>query len=267
MKDETGPMLETAVDAAKIGGAVLKDGFGTIRQDQIGLKGAGDFISELDHRSEQAIIRRIKRTFPDHSILAEESGSTGEASLFQWCIDPLDGTANYVQGIGHFSISIAVLQGKDVLLGVVFDPMRDELFHAVRNGGAFMNGQKIHVSEKNDLSRAMLATGFPWRSKPNIDSYQFSFKDLFLKSAGIRRMGSAALDLSYTACGRFDGFWEMALKSWDISAGILMVKEAGGMVSDFKGGDTYMDSGNVVASNRRLHDMIVNVTRKHLSEI
>jgi len=267
MTNEIGLMLKTAVDAAKIGGDILKNAFGTIRQNQIGLKGTGDFVSELDHQSEQAIIKCIKKTFPDHSILAEESGSTDEGSQVQWCIDPLDGTANYIQGIAHFSISIAVLLSNDVLLGIVYDPMRDEMFHAVRNGGAFLNGQEMRVSEKADLSRAMLATGFPWRSKPHIDSYQSSFKDLFSKSAGIRRMGSAAIDLSYTACGRFDGFWEMGLKSWDISAGILMVQEAGGVVSDFNGQNTYMDSGNVVASNKRLHPMIVNVTRKHLSKI
>ena len=264
---EMGLLLETAVDAAKTGGVVLKNGFGTIQQDQIGLKGTGDFVSELDHQSEQAIIRRIKKDFPDHSILAEESGQAGELVSLQWCIDPLDGTVNYVQGVAHFSISIAVLKGNDVLLGVVYDPMRDELFHAVRNGGAFLNGQKIHVLEKDDFSRAVLTTGFPWRARSHIDLYLSSFKDLFLKSAGIRRMGSAALDLSYTACGRFDGFWEMALKPWDIAAGILMVKEAGGVVSDFNGGDTTMNSGNVVASNYQLHPMIVNITQKHLSEV
>jgi myo-inositol-1(or 4)-monophosphatase len=267
MTNETGKMLKTAMDAARTGGAILKSGFGTIRQDQIGLKGTGDFVSELDHQSEQAIIRHIKKEYPDHAILAEESGYGGESSSVQWCIDPLDGTANYVQGIGHFSISIAVLKGNNVLLGVVYDPMRDELFHAVRNEGAFLNGQKIRVSEKGDFSRAVLTTGFPWRSRSYIDLYLSSFKDLFLKSAGIRRMGSAALDLSYTACGRFDGFWEIGLKSWDISARILIVKEAGGMASDFSGGNTYMESGNVVASNHRLHPVIVNIARKYLSEV
>jgi myo-inositol-1(or 4)-monophosphatase len=267
MTNETEQMLKTAMEAAKIGGTILRNGFGTIRQDQIGLKGTGDFVSELDHQSEQAIIQHIKKTFPDHSVLAEESGQAGEPSSIQWCIDPLDGTANYVQEIGHFSISIAVLKGNSVLLGVIYDPMRDEMFHAVRNEGAFLNSQKIRVSEKNDFSRAMLTTGFPWRSRPHLDSYLSSFKDIFLKSAGVRRMGSAALDLSYTACGRFDGFWEMGLKSWDISAGILMVKEAGGVVSDFNGGDNTMNSGNVVASNHRLHPVIVNITRKYLSEV
>jgi myo-inositol-1(or 4)-monophosphatase len=267
MTNKTGKMLKAAMDAARTGGAILKSGFGTIRQDQIGLKGTGDFVSELDHQSEQAIIRHIKKEFPDHAILAEESGYGGASSSVQWCIDPLDGTTNYVQGIGHFSISIAVLEGKEILLGVVYDPMRDELFHAVPKEGAFLNGQQIRVSEKNDLSRALLTTGFPWRSRSHIDSYLSSFKELFLKSAGIRRMGSAAIDLSYTACGRFDGFWEMALKSWDISAGILIVKEAGGVVSDFGGGNTYMDSGNVVASNRKLHKEMIDLIRSHLSKI
>jgi myo-inositol-1(or 4)-monophosphatase len=265
MTQENRLMLETAMDAVKIGGTILMESFGKIKQDQIDLKGSGDYVTQLDHQSEQAIIRRIRKTFSDHHFLAEESGDAGQSSQTQWCIDPLDGTANYVQGIPFFSISIAVLLMNEVQIGVIYNPYCDEMFWAIRNEGAFMNGQKIHVSEKTDLAYVMLASGFPWRSKTYIDAYLASFKDIFLKAAGIRRLGSAALDLAYTACGRFDGFWEMALKPWDIAAGVLMVEEAGGKVTDFKGGNNYMASGSVLASNRSLHHQLVTITRKHLS--
>lgn len=260
-------MLDTAKEAAQIGGEILLKEFGKLRRSQIDLKGTGDYVTELDRRSEDAIIQRIKANFPDHVIQAEESGIEDRKSLYCWLIDPLDGTANYVQGISMFGVSVAVLKEGEVVIGVVFYPDRNELFWAEKGRGAFLNGMRIQVSSKKDIAYAMLASGFPWRSKMYLDSYMASFKELFLKAAGIRRMGAAAIDLAYTACGRFDGFWEMKLNPWDIAAGILLVQEAGGVVSDFRGENGYMDSGNVVAGTPEIYGQILEVIRQYLGGV
>jgi myo-inositol-1(or 4)-monophosphatase len=260
-------MLETAKEASRIGGKILLKEFGKLRRSQIGLKGMGDYVTELDHLSEQAIIKKIKADFPDHVIHAEESGVEDKKSPYGWFIDPLDGTANYVQGIPLFGVSIAVMKEKEIIIGVVYYPDRDELFWAEKGRGAFLNGKPIQVSLKKDIAYAMIASGFPWRSKAYLDPYTDSFKELFLKAAGIRRMGSASIDLAYTGCGRFDGFWEMKLKSWDIAAGILIIEEAGGIVTDFQGGNRYLKSGNVVAGNPEIHKQILEVTKQYLGEV
>lgn len=267
MMEELSCMLDTAKEAALIGGDILMQEFGKLNQDQIGLKGMGDYVTELDIRSEQAIIRKIKESYPDHIIHAEESGEEMHESSYRWLIDPLDGTANYVHGIPMFGVSVAVVRGSDILMGVVYHPDREELFWAVKGEGAFLNGKPICVSPKKEMAYSMLASGFPWRSKTHIDSYMVCFKELFLAAAGIRRMGSAAIDLAYVACGRFDGFWEMKLGPWDIAAGIILVKAAGGVVTDFCGGDGYLVSGNVVAGNPGIHEKILEVTRRHLNHI
>lgn len=267
MRENLRYMLETAREAVHIGGDVLLQEFGTLTQSQIDLKGMGDYVTELDRRSERAIIRRIKENFPDHVINAEESGEEVHESPYRWIIDPLDGTANYVQGIPMFGVSVALMREDEILLGVVSHPDRNELFWAVKGEGAFLNEQPIRVSAKEEMAYSMLASGFPWRSKDYLDPYMACFKELFLDAAGIRRMGSAAIDLAYTACGRFDGFWEMKLCPWDIAAGILLVQEAGGMVTDFHGGVNYLASGNVVAGNPILHGKILEVTQRHLLKI
>ena len=267
MMDETQRMLETAKEAAQCGGEILMQEFGKLTDSQIDLKGKGDYVTELDRRSEQAIIGRIKEDFSGHIIQAEESGEEIQKSSYRWIIDPLDGTANYVQGIPVYGVSIALKKRDVVLMGVVYYPDRDEMFWATRGDGAFLNGERIRVSTRKDMAYAMLASGFPWRSRTYLDSYMACFRELFLGAAGIRRMGSAAIDLAYTACGRFDGFWEMKLGPWDIAAGILLIQEAGGVVTDFLGGDGYFASGNVVAGNPFIHKKIVHVTRRHLSGV
>ncbi len=266
MTSDLHAMLETAQEAARTGGSILMDAFGTLRQNQIDLKGRGDYVTELDRRSEEAIIQMIRARYPDHAINAEESGESGH-SPFRWLVDPLDGTANYVQGIPIFAVSIAVLKGDDILAGVVFHPDRDEMFTAVRQGGAFLNGRPIRVSDRQKMAYAMLASGFPWRSKDYLDPYLECFKRLFLDAAGIRRMGAAAIDLAYTACGRFDGFWEMKLGPWDIAAGILLIREAGGVATDFHGGEAFLSSGNVVAGSKNIHSQILEVIRDNLAHI
>jgi len=261
------PILDVAIEAAHAGGAILLENYGKLHASQISLKGAGDWVTDCDHASEQKIIEIIRTHFPDHSIHAEESGSDSIQSDSEWFIDPLDGTANFVQGIPFFSVSLALVQDEKIQVGVVYDPLHNELFHAVHGQGAWLNQNPIHVSEKNDLSKAMLTTGFPWRSKSYLDEYVKSFKAIFMPVAGARRMGSAALDLSYTACGRFDGFWEMQLKPWDIGAGILILQEAGGVVSDFKGGADYFKTGNLIAANPSIHAQLTELIRDTLSGV
>ncbi len=259
--------LAVAKGAAQIGGRILVEKFGTLQQDQIAFKDKGDYVTELDHRSEKAIIQHIREHYPHHSIYAEESGKAEGEKDYQWIIDPLDGTANYVQGIPLFSISIAFVEAGVIQLGVVYDPMREEMFWAEKGKGAFLNGKRIAVSTKKEMEYAMLGTGFPWRFKSCLDPYLESFKALFFLTTGIRRMGSAALDLAYTACGRFEGFWEMKLKPYDIAAGVLLVQEAGGIVSDVLGNSDYMVTGNIVGASALMHEQIVRVTQKYLCHI
>lgn len=260
-------IFETAEYAARMGGKILLDGFGTLQKDQIGLKGLGDFVTEMDRRSEDVIIAFIQQNFPDHAIQAEESGLVQRESEYRWVIDPLDGTANYVQGIPFYSVSIAVLKNNQPEYGIVYIPVLNEMFSAQKGKGVFLNGKPVGLSEKTEMDQAILSTGFPWRSKSELGSFLKAFEAIFSQSAGIRRMGSAAIDLAYTACGRFDGFWEMALKPWDISAGVLMVQEAGGIVTDFVGGDGYLKSGNVVAGKPEIHEKLVAATKVHLGHL
>ena len=267
MRGQDKDFLTVAREAAQIGGRILMEAFGQLQSSQIDLKGMGDYVTELDNRSEQAIIQRIKQAYPEHIIHAEESGIDASDSSYRWIIDPLDGTANYVQSIPIYGVSIALQKDAETILGVVYHPDRDELFWAKRDEGAYLNGKRIHVSTQNDIAYSMLASGFPWRSKRYLDAYLACFKDLFNAAAGIRRMGAAAIDLAYTACGRFDGFWEMKLGAWDIAAGILLIEEAGGIVTDFQGGKGYLESGNVVAGSTSIHRIVLRTIGKHLSGV
>jgi myo-inositol-1(or 4)-monophosphatase len=260
----TDHLLHTAKIAAQSAGKHLKKTFGHLNQRQVGLKGIGDYVTDLDRQSENIIIQVIKASFPDHGIHAEESGKEDQQSEYRWIVDPLDGTANYVQGIPLYGVSIACLIQNQVTVGVIYDPERDELFWAVKDHGAFLNGKAVHVSKKKEMAYSMLASGFPWRSKNYLNPYIRSFKDLFLQAAGLRRMGAAVIDLAYTACGRFDGFWEMKLQPWDIAAGILLIEEAGGVVTDFYGKEDFYQTGNVVAGNSDIHARILEVTKKYL---
>jgi len=260
-------LLSTAKDAAEIGGKIILNGFRGLKKSQIRIKGSGDWVTDLDHRSEAAIIRRIHQSFPDHSIQAEESGIGVGDSDVRWFIDPLDGTTNYVHGIPVFSVSIAAAVDGETVAGVVLDPVHDEMFWAVKGGGAFRNRSRISVSDKKSLSECFFASGFPWRSKQYLRPYLDSFEEIFDASAGIRRMGSAAIDLAYTACGRYDGFWEMKLKPWDVAAGVLIVREAGGVVSDFRGGQKFMETGNIVAANPAVFQQMLRIVKKHLKGV
>jgi myo-inositol-1(or 4)-monophosphatase len=263
----TDELLAAAKDAALIGGAILVSGFRKLQKHQVRLKGEGDYVTELDHKSEEAVIRRIRHAFPDHAIHAEESGSVSGRGTVEWLIDPLDGTTNYVHGVPFFCVSVAAVIGREPVAGVVYDPSHKEMFWAAKGRGAFLNGARIQVSQKMRLEETYLASGFPWRSKPYLEAYLNSFRDLFSISSGVRRMGSAAIDLAYTASGRFDGFWEMKLKPWDIAAGALLIREAGGRVSDFRGGRAFLRSGNVLAANPHVFPKMLKIVKMHLAEV
>lgn len=251
--------LETAKEAARLGGKILMQSLKSQERMQIDRKQRFDFVTQVDHRSEAAILNLIKERHPDHSILAEESGGQKETKDYLWLIDPLDGTKNYIHGFPIFAVSVGLMHEEELLAGAVLDPVRNELFYAEKGKGAFLNESPIHVSKTNDFSQCLLATGFPFRAKHLTDPYFEAFTALFHKVSDFRRAGAAALDLAYLACGRLDGFWEITLNPWDVAAGIILIEEAGGQVSDLWGGDTHLETGNIVASNGVIHDEITKV--------
>ena len=247
------PTLQVAVRAARAGGSILQRRMAGLRRSQFSKKGKYDWVTEVDKESERAILRVLRRSFPGHSIKAEESAPTVAAQERQWLIDPLDGTVNYMHRFPMFCVSIAFMDRGRLEAGVVYDPMREELFTARRGRGAFLNGRRIRVTSCSSFDESLLATGFPFRAKSKMDLYIGSFRKVFLKTGSIRRAGSAALDLAYVACGRMDGFWEMALQPWDMAAGALLIREAGGRVTDFFGEADYLERGHVLAGNRPIH--------------
>jgi myo-inositol-1(or 4)-monophosphatase len=255
--------LKVAKDAALAGGRLLRSLYRPCGAASRRFKAVNDYVSEADSASERAVLDVILRAYPDHAVVAEESGKRGE-SEFTWLVDPLDGTANFVHGHPTFAVSVALCTGPLTLLGVVFDPLRDEVFWAERGRGAFMNGIPVAVSGTTRLADAFLATGFPFRAHADLDSYLSVFKRLFGATSGTRRAGSAALDLSYVACGRFDAFWEFFLKPWDTAAGGAIVAEAGGVVTDIFGGPGYSEAGHIIASNGGVHAAVLDHVRAAL---
>ena len=245
------PILNIAVRAARSAGAMIVRQLDRVDALNVTSKGRNDFVSEVDQRAEQIIIETIRKAYPDHGILAEESGAQGDDE-FVWIIDPLDGTTNFLHNFPHFSVSIALQHKSRILHGVVFDPLRQELFTASRGDGAQLNDRKIRVGRKTELDGALLGTGFPFREFANLDQYLATLSAFMPHCAGIRRAGSAALDLAYVATGRLDGFWEFGLNRWDIAAGALLIQEAGGLVSDPLGGEDYLKTGNIVAGNAKI---------------
>lgn len=225
-------------------------------------KGTIDLVTEADRMSEELILAQISRRYPDHGILSEESAQKNEQAMMRWIIDPLDGTTNYAHGFPFFCVSIALEKEGIVVLGVVYDPLRDELFTASRGGGAYLNGKKMQVSTVNDLSRSLLATGFPYDIRVSPDNNLNFFSAMAKTAQAVRRPGAAALDLSYLAAGRIDGFWELKLKPWDTAAAVLMVTEAGGIISDMTGGKWNLDSPGLVASNGLIQEQMMEVIKK-----
>jgi len=252
--------FELAKRTALEAGAVLREHFRT--DFRISKKGPIDFVTEIDLKSEQLILARIRSVFPDHRILAEETGTNCTDSPFNWLIDPLDGTTNYAHGLPTFCVSIALEHDGRLETGVIYDPMADELFSASRGGGAFLNDRPIRVSEEKAIGESLLGTGFsydPGGMRINLRLFQ----EFMTRAAGVRRVGSAARDLSYVACGRFDGVWEFQLHPWDVAAGMLLVEEAGGKVTDFEGKPCTPRDQTILLSNGRIHDAMLEVLREH----
>jgi myo-inositol-1(or 4)-monophosphatase len=250
-------MKEIAIKAARAAGKLLMENVGRLNADSINSKQKFDFVTDIDKQSEKLIASIIKDKFPDHKILAEETFKDRTGG-YRWIIDPLDGTTNFIHAYPVFSISIALEVDGEIILGVVYDPNREELFFAEKGKGAFLNNRSIQCSNIDNPNVSLLVTGFPFRSKHYIDSYQQSFKVLFHKVSGIRRSGSVAIDFCNLAAGRCDGFWEIGLSPWDVAAGYLLISEAGGLMTDFSGGDQPVWTGNVVASNGKIHSVILN---------
>jgi myo-inositol-1(or 4)-monophosphatase len=250
------PLLNIAVRAARRAGEIIVRSLVRLESLEITSKGRNDYVSDVDRAAERDIIETIHKLYPDHAILAEESGSSGQNDTV-WIIDPLDGTTNFLHGFPTFAVSIAVQLRGRLEVGVVYDPMRQEVFTAVRGGGAHLENRRIRVSKQRGLEGALLSTGFPYRQdEPYADNYFAMFRTLTTLTAGIRRPGSASLDLAYVAAGRTDGFWELGLKPWDTAAGALMIVEAGGRVGTL-GGDEYKLGANIVAGTPKVYEAML----------
>ncbi len=259
------PTLNIAIKAARKAGDIILRYHNQIDLLTIENKAANDFVSEVDKAAEDAIIDELKYAFPDHCILGEENGEILGNSRFQWIIDPLDGTTNYLHGFPQYCVSIALYKDNEAMHAVVYDPFKEEMFTASRGQGAYLNEQRIRTTNTRGFENTLIGTGFPFKAPQHLDAYLDMFKAIHPKVAGIRRAGSAALDLAYLAAGRLDGFWEIELNIWDIAAGVLLVKEAGGFVGDFSGRDKYLETGNVVAGNEQVFKAILKTIHPHLT--
>ncbi|ABX77976.1 inositol monophosphatase [Coxiella burnetii] len=258
------PMLNIAIQAARNAARTIVRFVDRLDTLDINEKTRNDFVTQVDRLSEDEIINTIHKAYPDHTILAEETGLQKYKNDYTWIIDPLDGTANFIHGFPQFAISIALKYRGTLEIGLVYDPLRQELFTATRGSGAQLNNRKIRVSSCQKLSHALIGTGFPFKAKELFPAYLKIFEAVFPQTSGVRRAGAAALDLAYVAAGRLDGFWEMSLRPWDMAAGILLITEAGGIVSDFQGEKNYMENGNVIAGNPRIHKALLEIVSKNI---
>lgn len=264
------PMLHIALRAARKAGEVIARATDELDTLEVKEKKANDFVTEIDQASEKEVIYHISKAFPDHSFLGEEGGVQGnEDSDYQWVIDPLDGTTNFIHGIPHFAVSIACFYKGQLEHAVILDPIRREEFTASRGKGAQLNGRRMRVSSRKSMDGALIGTGIPFksRSEPFIPAYTDSLEAVAKQTAGIRRAGAAALDLAYVAAGRLDAFWEIGLSKWDIAAGILLIRESGGLISDFNGGNSYLESGNIVAGNPKCFKGLLQTVQPMLKSI
>ena len=263
-------MIETAIDAARTGAKILMEGLSSHSfRNHIERKSASDYVTDIDRKSQEAIVELILKRFPGHAIMAEETGGGIEGEEIRWIIDPLDGTTNYIHGFPVFAVSVAAEKYDrnnpgfgEILVGAVINPSSNDLYCAEAGKGAFLRGERIKVSGRKELSECILATGFPFREKEYLEEFLVIFRRMFKSVSGIRRAGAAAMDLCWTAQGVLDGFWEKGLSPWDIAAGSLIVKEAGGIVSDFKGGDKYLESGNILTSTPEIHEKMLELLNK-----
>jgi myo-inositol-1(or 4)-monophosphatase len=258
-------MINIAIRAARSAGNILLRYFEHTETLTITEKSKNEFVSEVDRAAEEAIIEVLRKAYPDHSILGEETGSH-KGNEYQWVIDPLDGTTNYLHGHPQFSVSIALKHKGQLEHGIVYDPLREEMYSATKGSGAFINDRRIRVTQRKGLEGALIGTGFPYRDQSQLDTYLAMLRDMIKDTAGIRRPGSAALDFAYVAAGRLDGFWELGLSEWDFAAGALLVKEAGGTVTDISGGERFLESGNVIAGGLKTHAAMLQLIKPHINE-
>ncbi|MCL4316200.1 MAG: inositol-1-monophosphatase [Gammaproteobacteria bacterium] len=258
------PLLNIAVRAARSAGNIITRAFERVDSYEVTQKSRNDFVSEVDLLAEQEIVKVIRKAYPSHAILAEESGLRA-GDEYQWIIDPLDGTTNFLHGFPQFAVSIALAYKGKLEHAVIYDPMRQELYTASRGDGARLDERRLRVTRLKGLDGALLGTGFPFRKTEHLDAYLKMFREFTLLTAGVRRPGSAALDLAYVAAGRLDGFWEIGLSPWDMAAGALLIQEAGGLVGDFSGGDEFLSSGNIVGGAPKVYAAILKTITPFLT--
>jgi myo-inositol-1(or 4)-monophosphatase len=255
------PLLNIAVRAARRAGSIINraalDGSGL----EVRSKRMNDFVTQVDHAAEEAIIDIVRKAYPDHAVLAEESGASEGKADYEWIIDPLDGTTNFIHGFPQYCVSIAIRHRGALAHGVIYDPTKNELFTASKGRGAFLNDRRIRVSKCLRLADALVGTGFPFREMERIERYSGQLVNIMKNTAGIRRAGAAALDLAYVACGRLDAFWEMGLSAWDMAAGALMIGEAGGLVGDLRGDAGYLESGEIAAATPKVFPALLEALR------
>jgi myo-inositol-1(or 4)-monophosphatase len=255
------PILNIAVAAARNATRTIMRSFGRIEAHHISEKNRNDFVTEIDKAAEKEIILTIQKNYPTHKIISEENGIIEGDSTFTWIIDPLDGTTNYIHGIPHFSVSIAMVYRDKIEHGVIYDPIRNELFTASRGDGARLNDRRMRVSSNIKVDKSLIGTGFPFKNPEDISVYLRIFSEMLSQVGGMRRAGSAALDLAYVAAGRFDGFWELGLSEWDMAAGMLLIKEAGGLVSDVHGEEKCLETGNIIAGNPKIFKYLLQIIK------
>jgi myo-inositol-1(or 4)-monophosphatase len=261
---EASELREACEEAARRGGAILRERFGALRT--VELKGGIDLVTDADRASEEAVLRAIRERVPGAAVLAEESGASGGgAGGLRFLVDPLDGTTNYAHGLPQFAVNVAAADASGLVAGVTYDPIRDELFTAARGEGAFLGGQRLRPSGRSEVGSALLVTGFPYDIHQHHEVPLRLFGAFLRRARGVRRLGSAALDLAYVAAGRLDGFWEQRLKPWDIAAGILIAREAGAVVTDLGGGDAMLETGDILAASPGLVGPMLEIVREALA--
>jgi myo-inositol-1(or 4)-monophosphatase len=252
-------LLKIALQAVQEAGDMIASNFQNLQDSDIQTKGKNDYVTRVDREAEAIISRVLLNKFPRHQILGEECGYSSKKSKYLWVIDPLDGTTNFIRGIPHFAISLAFLVNGKAVFGLIYNPLSEERFHAIKDQGAFLNNRRIAVSRKKTLRSAFGATGFPFKVPQFLEAYTGTFRSLLSRCQDLRRCGSAALDLAYTACGRYDFFWESHLLPWDFMAGKLIVEEAGGKTSDFQGQELPLQTSSVLAANKTLYPKILKI--------
>ena len=258
-------MTTSLIQIAKIAGEYLEGEVEKITAQNVETKSLNSLVTYVDKTAEKIIVDALQKLLPEAGFIAEEGTSDKKGNVYNWIIDPLDGTTNFIHGIPIYSVSIGLAKNNEIICGVIYIPSLKECFSAFLNGGAFLNEKKIKVSDTKNLNDTLLATGFPYYDFGKMDAYILILKHLILNTRGIRRMGSAAIDLAYVACGRFDGFFEYSLHPWDVAAGSLMVKEAGGQISDFSKGNNYLFGQEIIASNANIHSEIQSLIHRNFN--